>query len=117
MKIIGTDKDQVQVKGIIKGKLRGNKKFEIKHRQDGLVLKVWIEVPRSIMGRFEARLNFRVPYSMDIEVINSSGNFTIRNAKTILDLLATSGDIRGIGIELLGDSKFTSTSGNVSMDF
>jgi len=224
--IIGTDKDDVQFKGIIKGKLRGNKEFEIMHRQEGSVLKVWIEAPRSIIGRFEARMSFTAPHSIDIEITNSSGdiyiedvvsekmrlktssgdvqlknietnltsvstsgdlqidylkgsisvastsgdqdfnhvradissratsgdmsffdvvgdistkttsgdlqfeniegnvsnvstsgNLTIRNAKTILDLLVTSGDIRGAGIELLGDSKFTSTSGNVSMDF
>jgi len=226
VKIIGTDKDAVQFKGIIQGNLRGHKEFEIMHRQEGAVLKVWIEAPKSIIGRFEARLSFTASHSTDIEITNSSGdiyiediisekmrlkttsgdvqlknletnltsastsgdlhidylkgsvsvastsgdqdftharadissratsgdmsffdvvgdistkttsgdlqfediegsvsnvstsgNLTIRNAKTKLDLLVTSGDIRGAGIELLGDSKFTSTSGNVSMDF
>lgn len=226
VKILGTDDDDVDFKGIIRGKLRGSKDFEIKHSKEGSVLKVWIEAPRSIMGRFEAQLSFKVPYSMDIDITNSSGdiyieeiladqmklkatsgdielknietvltttttsgdldinylkgaisavstsgdqkfhhiragistratsgdfsfydvigdlstrttsgdlqfedidgrisnvstsgNINIDNAKTILDLHTTSGDIRGDGIELLGDSKFKSTSGDVSMDF
>lgn len=224
--IIGSDREDVQLKGLIQGKIKGSKDFEIKHRQEGSTLKVWVEMPRFVSGRFEAYLNFKVPYSMDIEITNSSGdvyvedvlsdmmrlqassgdiqlknietnlttttssgdlkieylkgsisavstsgdqnfyhiqadistratsgdmsfidvrgnlstkttsgdlkfedidgalsnvsssgNLTIRNAKTTLDLMATSGDIRGDGIELLGDSKFTSTSGNVTMDF
>ena len=226
VKILGTADDGVELKGIIRGKLRGSKDFEIKHSQEGAVLKVWIEAPRSIMGRFEAQLSFKVPYSMDIDITNSSGdiyieeivaeqmklkatsgdielknieavltttttsgdldinylkgkisaastsgyqkfnhirasvttratsgdfsfsdvvgdlssrttsgdlqfedidgrishvstsgNITIDKAKTILDLHTTSGDISGGGIELMGDSKFKSTSGNVSMDF
>ncbi|RXQ97640.1 hypothetical protein EO244_01795 [Ancylomarina salipaludis] len=224
--IIGEDRDDVQFKGLIQGKIRGSKDFEIKHRQDGSTLKVWVETPGFISGRFDAYLNFKVPYSTDIEIINSSGdvyvediisdkmrlkassgdielknietnltsttssgdlkidylkgsisavstsgdqnfshiqadistsatsgdmsfidvkgnlstkttsgdlkfedingalsnvsssgNFTIKNAKTVLDLMATSGDIRGEGIELLADSKFTSTSGDITMDF
>jgi DUF4097 and DUF4098 domain-containing protein YvlB len=226
VKILGTEENGVVFKGIIRGKLRGSKDFEIKHRQEGSVLKVWIEAPRSIMGRFEAQLSFKVPYSMDIDITNSSGdiyieeiiaeqmklkatsgdieiknietfltttttsgdleinylkglisaastsgdqkfnhirvsistratsgdlsfydvvgdlrsrttsgdlqfedidgrisnvstsgNLTINKAKTILDLHTTSGDISGDGIELIGDSKFKSTSGDVSMDF
>ncbi|MGZ2370763.1 DUF4097 family beta strand repeat-containing protein [Ancylomarina sp. YFZ004] len=226
VKILGTDEDRVDFKGIIRGKLRGSKDFEIKHSQEGSVLKVWIEAPRSIMGRFEAQLSFKVPYSMDIDITNSSGdiyieeivaeqmklkatsgdielknietaltttttsgdlqinylkgaisaastsgsqkfnhirasvstratsgdfsfldvvgdlssrtssgdlqfqnidgrisnvstsgNVTIDKAKTILDLHTTSGDISGDGIELMGNSKFKSTSGNVSIDF
>ena len=224
--ILGTDTDAVDLKGIIRGKLRNGKDFEFKHKQEGSVLKVWIEAPRSIMGRFDAKLTLKVPYSMDIDVRNSSGdiyieeivadkmklvsssgdvelknvetqlttsstsgdleidylkgtisaastsgdqkfnhirasistratsgdflfsdivgdlstkttsgdlqfenidgrisnvstsgNITIDKAKTILDLTATSGDISGDGIELIGDSKFKSTSGDVSINF
>jgi hypothetical protein len=224
--ILGTDTDGVDLKGIIRGKLRSGKDFEFKHRQVGSVLKVWIEAPRSIMGRFEATLTLKVPYSTDIDIRNSSGdiyieeiaadkmklvttsgdvklknieiqlntaatsgdleiyylkgaisaastsgyqkfnhirasistratsgyflfsdvigdlstkttsgdlqfenidgrisnvstsgNITINKAKTTLDLTATSGDISGDGIELIGDSKFKSTSGDVSIDF
>ena len=226
VKILGTEESGVDFKGIIRGKLRGSKDFEIKHRQEGSTLKVWIEAPRSIMGRFEAQLSFKVPYSIDIDITNSSGdiyieeiiseqmklkassgdielknietlltttttsgdldinylkgsisaastsgdqkfnhiranistvatsgdlslfdivgdlstrttsgdlqfediegrvsnvstsgNLTINKAKTILDLHTTSGDISGDGIELIGDSKFKSTSGDVSIDF
>lgn len=226
VKILGSENSGVNFKGIIQGKVRGGKDLEIKHRQDGSVLKVWIEAPRSIMGRFEARLSFKVPYDMDIDITNSSGdiyieeiaaekmklktssgdidlknietqltttstsgdleinylkdaisaastsgaqtyshirasvstratsgdlsfldiqgdlssrttsgdlefedingrisnvstsgNLTVDKAKTVLDLQTTSGDISGDGIELLGDSKFKSTSGNVSMNF
>lgn len=224
--IIGTDEDEVDLKGIIRGKLRGGKDFEFKHKQNGSLLKIWIEAPRSIMGRFEANLTLKVPYSMDIDIRNSSGDvyieeiaadkmklvttsgdielknietqltisatsgdleidylkgailsastsgdqslnhirasistratsgdlifsnvigdlstkttsgdlkfenidgrisnvstsgdLTINKAKTVLDLTVTSGDINGDGIELIGDSRFKSTSGDVSMDF
>jgi hypothetical protein len=224
--ILGTDADEVDLKGVIRGKLRSGKDFEFKHKQEGAVLKVWIEAPRSIMGRFEAKLTLKVPYSMDIDIRNSSGdiyieeiiadkmklvtssgdvelknietqlttsstsgdleidylkgaisarstsgdqkfshirasvstratsgdflfsdvfgdlstkttsgdlqfenidgrisnvstsgNITIDKAKTILDLTVTSGDISGDGIELTGDSRFKSTSGDVSMNF
>ena len=224
--ILGTDTDGVDLKGIIRGKLRSGKDFEFKHRQVGSVLKVWIEAPRSIMGRFEATLTLKVPFSTDIDIRNSSGdiyieeiaadkmklvtssgdvelknietqlttaatsgdleiyylkgaisaastsgdqkfnhirasisaratsgdflfsdvigdlstkttsgdlqfeniegrisnvstsgNIAIDKAKTVLDLTATSGDINGDGIELMGDSKFKSTSGDVTIDF
>jgi len=224
--ILGTDADEVDLKGVIRGKLRRGKDFEFKHRQEGAVLKVWVVAPRSIMGRFEAKLTLKVPYSMDIDIRNSSGdiyieeivadkmklvttsgdmelknietqltssatsgdlgidyfkgaisavstsgdqkfshirasvstratsgdflfsnvfgdlstrttsgdlqfenidgrisnvstsgNLTIDKAKTILNLTTTSGDIGGNGIELIGDSKFKSTSGDVSMNF
>lgn len=224
--IIGTDTDEIDLKGLIRGKLRGGKDFEFKHRQDGSLLKIWIEAPRSIMGRFEAKLTLKVPYSMDIDVRNSSGDvyieeivadkmrletssgdmklknvetqlttkassgdldvyylkgaisavstsgdqsfnhiraivssratsgdimfadvigdlstkttsgdlqfenidgrisnvstsgdLIINKAKTILNLTATSGDMRGDSVELIGDSRFKSTSGDVSMSF
>lgn len=223
--ILGTDNDEIDLKGMIRGKLRGGKNFEFKHRQDGSLLKIWIEAPRSIMGRFEAKLTLKVPYSMDIDVRNSSGDvdieeivtdkmrletssgdmklknvetqlttkatsgdldvyylkgaisavstsgdqsfnhiraivssratsgdlmfadvigdlstkttsgdlrfenvdgrisnvstsgdLTIDKAKTILDLIVTSGDIRGDKVELIGDSRFKSTSGDVSLN-
>lgn len=75
--ILGTDANDIDLKGIIRGKLRGGKNFEFKHRQEGSVLKVWIEAPRSIMGRFEAKLTLKVPYSMDIDIRNSSGDIYI----------------------------------------
>ncbi|MFT5748802.1 MAG: lia operon protein LiaG [Ancylomarina sp.] len=224
--ILGTDADEVDLKGIIRGKLRGGKDFEFKHRQEGSLLKIWLEGPRSIMGRFEAKLTLKVPYSMNIDIRNSSGdidieeivadkmklvttsgdvklknietqlttsatsgdldidylkgaisagstsgdqelshiranvstratsgdfifsdiigdlstkttsgdlqyenidgrisnvstsgNLTINNAKTVLNLTTTSGDISGNGIELIEDSKFKSTSGDISIDF
>ena len=52
-----------------------------------------------------------------ISNVSTSGNLTIDKAQTILNLTTTSGDISGDGIELIGDSKFKSTSGDISMNF
>ncbi len=224
--IIGMETNGVDLKGIIKGELRGKNRFKIKHSKVGSILKIWIEAPRSISGRFDAHITLKVPYNLDIDIRNSSGdvyieeivadkmklktssgdvelkniethliststsgdlevyylkgliaagsssgdqNFkhvranvstrstsgdisfsdvvgdlvsrtssgdlqfkniegrisnistsgdlTIEKAKSILNLATTSGDIEGNQVELIGDSKFKSTSGNVSIDF
>lgn len=228
VKILGSENQDVKFEGVIRGKVKGSKDYKIKHRQEGSVLKVWVESPRVTVGwsRLESYLKFKVPYNMDIDITNTSGdiyieeivseemrlkatsgdfelknietnltstttsgdldinylkgaisatstsgdqsfnhiranvssrassgdivffdvignmntrttsgdlqfeevegrisnvstsgNMNISKAKTILDLLATSGDIRGERIELIGDSKFKTTSGNVTINF
>ena len=48
--------------------------------------------------------------------VSTSGSLEISNSKVYLNLTASSGDIEGEGIELLGESFFKTTSGNVSID-
>lgn len=50
-----------------------------------------------------------------IKSVASSGNVEILNSKTILNLTSSSGDLRGQGLVLLGESYFKATSGDVSM--
>ncbi|MCZ4694332.1 hypothetical protein DWB61_04465 [Ancylomarina euxinus] len=116
VKILGTGEDGVELKGIIRGKLRGSNDFEIKHRQEGTVLKVWIEAPRSIMGRFEAQLSFKVPYSMDVDITNSSGDIYIEEiVAEQMKLKATSGDIVIKNVESLLTT--TTTSGDLEINY
>ena len=114
--ILGTDADQIDLKGVIRGKLRGGKDFEFKHRQEGDVLKVWIEAPRSIMGRFEAKLTLKVPYSMDIDIRNSSGDIYIEEiVADKMKLVTTSGDVELKNIETQLTS--SATSGDLEIDY
>ena len=114
--ILGTDADEVDLKGIIRGKLREGKDFEFKHRQEGVVLKVWIEAPRSIMGRFEAKLTLKVPYSMDIDIRNSSGDIYIEEiVADKMKLVTTSGDVELKNIETQLNT--SATSGDLEIDY
>ena len=114
--IIGTDTDEVDLKGIIRGKLRGEKDFEFKHRQNGSLLKIWIEAPRSIIGRFEAKLTLKVPYSMDIDIHNSSGDVYIEEiAADKMKLVTTSGDVELKNIET--QLTTSATSGDLEIDY
>ncbi|WP_372644881.1 DUF4097 family beta strand repeat-containing protein [Ancylomarina sp.] len=116
VKILGTEEDAVDFKGIIRGKLMGSKDFEIKHHREGSTLMVWIEAPRSIMGRFEAQLSFKVPYSMDLDITNSSGDIYIEEiVAEQMKLKATSGDIEIKNIETLLTT--TTTSGDLEINY
>ncbi|MFA8433048.1 MAG: DUF4097 family beta strand repeat-containing protein [Marinifilaceae bacterium] len=48
---------------------------------------------------------------------STSGNIHVRYCQGALSMRATSGNIRGEGIELKQNSRFRTTSGNISMDF
>ncbi|RUT73057.1 DUF4097 family beta strand repeat-containing protein [Ancylomarina longa] len=48
--------------------------------------------------------------------VSTSGNVNINNSKTALHLTASSGDIEGENIILVGESYFTTTSGNVYLN-
>ncbi|PKQ65068.1 hypothetical protein BZG02_04355 [Labilibaculum filiforme] len=52
-----------------------------------------------------------------VKTISSSGDVEILNSKTILNMLSSSGSLRGQGLVLLGESYFKSTSGDVTMSF
>ncbi len=114
IKILGTDADEVDLKGVIRGKLRRGTDFEFKHKQEGSVLKVWIESSRSIIGRFEAKMTLKVPYSMDIDIRNSSGDIYIEEiAADKMKLITTSGDVELKSIESQLTTK--STSGDLEI--
>ncbi|MRT91806.1 DUF4097 family beta strand repeat-containing protein [Ancylomarina sp. 16SWW S1-10-2] len=114
--ILGTENDSVDLKGIIRGKLWGDKDFEFKYKQEGSLLKVWIEAPSSIMGRFEANLTLKVPYSMNIDIRNSSGDIYIEEiVADKMKLASTSGDVelKNVETQLITSS----TSGDLEVDY
>ena len=114
--ILGTENDSVDLKGIIRGKLRGGNDYEFKYRQEGSLLKVWIEAPSSIIGRFEANLTLKVPYSMNIDIRNSSGDIYIEEILADkMKLITSSGDMELKNIET--QLTTSSTSGDLEVDY
>lgn len=112
--IKGQDREDVKFEGIIKGLSRKGSEYEIHHRLEGSVLKVWVESPRNSWGNIDASLQFWVPSKISVDVKNSSGDVLCENIKSdFTKLKASSGDITANRI--ISDLNVNTSSGEITL--
>lgn len=92
--IDGQSRDDVDFEGVIQGRFFGSGDFKIIHKKEGTLLHVWIDRPSISTGNIEGKLIFEVPATVNVNVVNSSGDVKIKGIKkTPMKVKASSGDI------------------------
>ncbi len=103
--------EMVQLIGEIRG-VRRVDEYKIKAQQNGSVLEVWLEHPRTMHGSVKGFLDFQVPKGVILKVDNISGNVKVNGVgRDEIWLKSISGNIKASGIPC--DLKASSVSGNV----
>jgi hypothetical protein len=111
----GEERDNLDFKGKIEGKISKRKEFTIHHQLKGSILNVWIETPNRFVGEVKGILEFKVPKEFDVKVKNSFGDFYCSNLiSDHIDIKTTSGDMNFKNMK--GKLNLISSSGDVRVD-
>jgi len=124
VQITGSDRIGVHLKGAIemndKKKKRKKNKYELKHKVEGEVLKVWVENKKSSRSihiktkELTAYINLEVPKKMDITVSNSTGDISVKHLTgNICDLNCNIGNIEATDIKCNLSAK--ASSGDIEL--